>query len=492
MKFKYKVTKKIGNKVIYTSKFMSFNRNRTFLIKVDDDSEKVQADVYLKDKWFKGYILKHYKSDAEIKFDKASLKSTQSLNSENTGHIKELKLSINAEVGWLLVKKEQTFDSLLKEIYKKVPTRSELDVFRHANAHISDLQDLNLNKKVMPGQIILITNKKHSKQLSEYKKLALEAERVFQFLCSQEGFDPEFYANNFELLMDYLAFAKEVQIARIEYLKTVEGHKESYCGEITLNKDIEVVNAVSIYSEKSKDKMDKIHVSAEKGKVKRLNENLLKQLDADIAALQKARQNELKNKTKLSNPKHNAEFRQKNYKLYQKIENTIAKNFIKMADNKEYAKILKNIVRDTSGVRSKDFLGGLKPVVKSMEHIGHATISLKLGLKLVLYFYIVDSATKVYGAYQTGDKGYTIKVATVETLNIGGGIVGGTIGATIGGATAGGIVGSQFGLILGIPTGGTSVVIAGAIGAVIGGVAGGFGGNYAGSTLGREITGVCR
>ncbi len=469
----------------YVSKKSSFERSKTHQLEIFYDTAIVQVDIYLNNNWQAGFKLKHYKNDASIKYDQASLKSTTSLNSKNAGHVKDLQISQNAEVGWKLIKKEQTFDSLLKEIYLKVPTHIELDIFRHANAHLSDLQDLNLNNKVKPGQIILVTNKKSSPELNEYKRLALEAERIFQFLCTQKGFDPSFYANNFELLMDYFSVIQQAQIAKIEYQKTVEGHKESYCGDVTLNKNVESLNAAAIYSERSKDEIDNV-------KVKRLNQDLIKQLNLDVMAIQQAKQKEIINKTKLANPKHDVEFRKKNYILYQKLENTISKNFVKMHDDREFAKVLKNIVKDTSGVRAEKYMGGLKLNVKVMETIGRATISLKIGSKLVLYFYIAESATKVYGAYQTGDMEYTMKVATVETLNVGGGWLGGIGGAALGGAIAGGVAGSKFGLILGIETGGASIVICGAIGAVIGGVAGGFAGNYIGTTVGREITGVCK
>ena len=129
-----------------------------------------------------------------------------------------------------------------------------------------------------------------------------------------------------------------------------------------------------------------------------------------------------------------------------------------------------------------------------MEKIGRATIILILGMKLVLYFYIAESAVKVYGASQTGDTAYTIKVATVETANIGGGILMGGRGAT-GGAKLGALAGAEIGLILAPVTGGTSIgiggVIGAGIGAVIGGVALGFAGNYVGTTVARNITGVC-
>ncbi|QIC71127.1 hypothetical protein [Acinetobacter indicus] len=460
---------------------------KTRPIEVYDDTDKVQIDIYLNKIWMGGYILRHYQKNAKIAYDQAKIKSTTASNSEQKNHIKEVKIPQNAEVGWKLIKKEQTFDELLREVYKKVPNHSELDIFRHANAHISDLQDLNLNKKIKPGQIILITNKKNSPELTEHKKLALEAEKIFQYLSTQNGFDPNFYANNFELLMDYLALAQQVQIARVEYLKTVEGHKESYCGDITFNKKVESANAAAIYSDQTKQKLDD-------QKIQRLNQELLGKLNNDIAVLQRAYNTEVQGKTKLSNPKHDADFRRKNYHLYQRIEQTIAANFIQLQDNKEFAKTLKNVVRDTSGVKAPDFMGGLKLNVKMMETIGRATISLKLGMKLVLYFYIAESATKVYGASQTGDTAYTVKVATVETANIGGSILLGSLGAAAG-AELGAMAGAKIGLILSPVTGGASIAIGGIVGAGIGavalGVGGGFAGSYGGTQVARKYTGVC-
>lgn len=151
-------------------------------------------------------------------------------------------------------------------------------------------------------------------------------------------------------------------------------------------------------------------------------------------------------------------------------------------------------MRDTSGVKAPDFMGGLKLNVKMMETIGRATISLKLGMKLVLYFYIAESATKVYGASQTGDTAYTVKVATVETANIGGSILLGSLGAAAG-AELGAMAGAKIGLILSPVTGGASIAIGGIVGAGIGavalGVGGGFAGSYGGTQVARKYTGVC-
>lgn len=489
-RLKYVITAKTSEaKSTYVSKLTSFDKfMKTHKIEVNYDTAVVQVDIFLDGKWYQGAILPHLAQSESGKFTEVKFKYHQAQSSPiDEKKIQKVYIKEGVEVGWKLIKKEQTFDELLREIYKKVPNHTERDIFRHANAHLSDLQDLNLSKKIKPGQIVLITNKKASPELTEYKKLALEAERIFQFLCTQNGFDPKFFANNFELLMDYIALAQQVQVARVEYLKTVEGHKESYCGDVALNQKVESANAAAIYSDQTKNKMDD-------HKLQRLNQDLLARLNNDIAALQRAYRTEAQGKTKLSNPKHDADFKRKNYHLYQRIEQTISGNFVKLQNNKEFAKTLKNIVRDTSGVKAPDFMGGLKLNVKMMETIGRATISLKLGMKLVLYFYIAESAVKVYGASQTGDTAYTVKVATVETVNIGGSMLLGSLGAAVG-AEWGAIAGAKIGLILAPATGGTSIVLGGVVGAGIGavllGVGAGFAGSYGGTTIARKYTGVC-
>lgn len=477
--FKYKITKKIERKVVYASEDLMFKQNKTLPIVIKDSNEKVQVDVYLNSKWFKGYILKHYKTEDAIKFDKTSFKSTESLNSQNTSHIKDLELSTKAEVGWLMVKKEQTFDSLLRLIYKKVPTHKDLDIFRHANAHLSDLQDLNLNKKIKPGQIILVTNKKESLELVEYKKYTLEAEKIYQILCKNKDFDPVFFANNYEVLMDYFSLANQVYIAKLEYIKTVDGHKEDYCTPYQINVTAEAVNGVGEFSKNSKNQFDEL-------KTHRVNQELLQELSRNITALQKQYEHEKVSKTKLANPKHEADFRKANFQTYQRLEKILSNNFVALKDNKEYAKILKNIVRDTSGVRAPEFMGGLKLSVQRMQAIGDATIQLKLGIKLVFYFNLVVAGTKVYSAYQTGDMKYTMKVVTVESGSLAGGVLGGAA-LGVSGAALGGQVGAEIGLIFAIPTSGASIPAFSAGGALIGGVVGAVYGSIKGASFGSEI-----
>lgn len=481
LQYRYRVTIKSPDKKRNSvSQKLSFLKSaKTNVIKVLDDQEKVQVDIYLNDIWMGGYILRHYKKDAKIAYDQTRIKSTTAQNSESPNHVKEVKITQDAEVGWKLIKKEQTFDELLREVYKKVPNRTELDIFRHVNAHLGDLQDLNLSKKIKPGQIILIANKKSSPELTEYKKLALEAEHIFKRYSRNANFDPVFFANNFELLLDYLSFAKQVQVARIEYLKTVESHKESYCVPVTFDAKVESLNATATYSSETKSKMDDLKFQA-------ANTKAVNQLSQELQKVEMGYSQFLKEKGLPNNSNSYQRFAHQRHDLYQKLNTVLAQNFATNYDNKDFARVMRNVVKDTSGVRGKEFMGGLSLHVKAMDDIAKATISLKIGGYLVLAYTVAQSGLNVYGAYQTNDMDYTLKVTVVESLSVGGGLLGGYWGASLGSGMA--IAGT---VLLGISTGGLSLIIIGGVGAAIGGVAGGIGGTMAGNATGRYLTKVC-
>ena len=196
---------------------------------------------------------------------------------------------------------------------------------------------------------------------------------------------------------------------------------------------------------------------------------------------------EVKNKTRLANDKHYSEFRRANLAYYQNVERMLARDFMPLHDNREYAKILKDTVKDTSGVRSAEFQGGLKLSVARMQAIGSATISLKAGSKIIFYLSAAEAMGNVYKASQTGDAEYTFKVTAVEAATLGGGLAGGSAGAAVGGA-----VGSQIGIVLAPFSGGLSIPVLGVAGAVIGGVYGGIKGTFITNEIAKKhIVKIC-
>lgn len=479
-RYRYRLTVKTPEaKKQYDSGKRPFDKNKkTVQVEIAFDTAVAIVHIYLDDKPHRTVVLKHFdKSTSKINI--ISLKSTTVQNSSTEKHVVKVNVEPGADVGWLLVKREQTFDSLLKWVYKRVPTHSQLDIFRHANAHISDLQDLNLNNKVKAGQIILITNKKNSPKLNEYKKLALEAEKIYQILSKDKNFDPVFFADNYELLMDFYNLSAQVAEAKLEYMKTVEGHKEEYCKPPTINVPYETTGAASIYSEKT----DKMFKEAE---VKRVETKLVSELKTNIQNLQAAHALEVKNKTRLANDKHYDKFKKANYAYYQKIENLMTKDLVSLHKNQDYAKTLKDIVKDTSGVRSAEFQGGLRLSVARMHAIGSATISLKAGSKIIFYLLAAEAMGNVYRASQTGDANYTFKVTTVEATTLVGGVAGGSLGSAVGAK-----IGAGIGLVLAPVTGGLSVPVLGVVGAVVGGVTGGVAGTFITNSTSKNLIGIC-
>lgn len=473
----YKVIRALGGNV-KNSDLKRFKSNMTDKIIAYDSNEVIKLEIYLNNKKEGECLLTHYdESFFGKKYNIIDLKSAKAANSKNENNIKVASIPIKTEIGWKLIKKEQTFDSLIREVYKKYPSSTELNIFRHANAHLDDLQ-INLANTIKPGQVVIFSNKASSPELSQYQALAREAERVYKIYIRKKGFDPVFFANNFELLLDYLSYAQQAHLANLEYMKTVKGHQSTYCQPWSLNPTNETVNTVSGLQDGAKKISDDLEI-------KRLNMQKMKEVSLELQKLQIAFDKEKRSGSKLANPKHYNEFQQKNSLLYQKLNTLISQNFEVMQNNKEIARTLKNVVKDTSGVKASDYMGGLKLSVQHMENIAKATISLRVGAKLVLYFGIVESASKVYTASETGDVQYTVKVATVESFNIGGGVLLGWAGGVLGK-----VVGTAGAVVLGLSTGGVAIV--GMIVAVAGGVGGGMLGSYLGTGLGKELTGVCK
>ena len=148
-RYRYRLTVKTPEaKKQFDSGKQPFDKNKkTIQVNIAFDTAVAVVEIYLDDNADpdRRIALKHF-NKSESKINIITLKSKVAQNSSTEKHVIQVNVEQGEEVGWILVKKEQTFDSLLKWVYKKVPT--------HANAHLSDLQDLNLNNKVKAGQII--------------------------------------------------------------------------------------------------------------------------------------------------------------------------------------------------------------------------------------------------------------------------------------------------------------------------------------------------
>ena len=187
----------------------------------------------------------------------------------------------------------------------------------------------------------------------------------------------------------------------------------------------------------------------------------------------------------------NKKFKENNFQSYEKIMNLTNKNFIVNHDNKKFSKILNNIIKDNVNLRDHKFMGGLKMHTNAVIDVGRSTIALKTGQNIVLSLYVAESLTKIYGAYQTGDSDYTLKVTINESLKISGGFISGYYGATAGGIM-GGLTVAGLVTLGTIASGGVVAIAIVGIGAVSVGVAGGFWGTAAGNSVGNNLLDICK
>lgn len=121
-----------------------------------------------------------------------------------------------------------------------------------------------------------------------------------------------------------------------------------------------------------------------------------------------------------------------------------------------------------------------------MHAIGSATISLKVGSKIIFYLSAAEAAGNIFSASETGNVDYTLKVTEVESASLAGGVIGGGLGAS-----AGAEIGSAIGLVLAPFTGGLSAPVLTVVGAVLGGVGGGIKGTFFANSVVKKLTGIC-
>ena len=470
----YVITAKGEGFKTYTSKYLYFNKNKTIKINVINKNVKVQVDIFKNgNEWQGGAILKHFPSDSENSYNTYSLKSTEAKAKQSENNIKETYLSQGLEVGWLLIKKKETVDSLLKRIYIKPPTTREYSIFRNNNAHIQNLNEKNVNTVLQPCQIVIISNKYGNyPALNEYKKLAFSIEEKIKKLKMMDTFDPEFFAQNYELLFDYWEQANEMILANEIPVDKVAEFKKSYCDPDKEDSALEQVEDKAGGAMGYVEAKDNGNRKLKADEIKVLKEESIKKAKKIADEIDKAYKIELKNNSPLARPVNSKKFRQKYIKLFNQLDE-IAKNDFQAIKKVNYSPALKNFLKNDILLRDEAFKGGLKMYDKMIMDLGKVSAGLKDAKRMVIGLGIAVGAVEVLDAYGTGDKELGTKVLLAESAKFAGGLLGGALA----GAGAVLIVGS---------TGGTAIVVIA--------VASYYGGKYVGDgakDLVAKKVGIC-
>ena len=495
-RLKYVITAKTTEaKSTYVSKLTPFNKfMKTHKIEVNYDTAVVQVDIFLDDKWYQGAILPHLAQSESGKFTEIKFKYHQSKSSPiEENKIQKVYIKEGMEVGWLLIREDETVDALLKRIYAYHPTVKEFSIFKNNNAHLPELSTNGPMTVLKPCQVVILSNKNgNDSKLSEYKQLARSIEEKLNLLRKSSNFDAAFFAANYELLYDYWSHATEMALANVSDPKkviTVDEFRKEYCrGDDDLLDQVEERTGQIVDSADQKSERDR---KLKKNQLLVMKETSLEKVIKSNDAIMAAYQSEQLMKSKYANPKHFSDFKKKHASLYSQLGTALKDMHI--VEPQTQIPLMRKYMKTDSLIRSDTVRGGLKHYDKMIVDLGKISVGLRMGKQLVVGLGAAIFLKNTMDAYNTGDMELTKKVAVIEGSKIAGGIIGGTVGNFGGKVVARGVI-YIIGLVAGAAGYTISLPVSLTITAVVIG-AGVIGGGKYGADLAedelKKRTGVC-
>ena len=492
-RLKYVITAKTSEaKSTYVSKLTPFNKfMKTHKVEVNYDTAVVQVDIFLDDKWYQGAILPHLAQSENGKFTEVKFKYHQAQSSPiDENKIQKVYIKEGVEVGWLLIREDETVDALLKRVYAYPPTAKEFSIFKNNNAHLPDLSSNGPMTVLKPCQVVILSNKYgNDRKLSEYKQLASSIEEKLNLLRKSSNFDEAFFAENYEILYDYWSHAAEMALANVTDQKkvvTVDEFRKEYCqGDDDLLDQVEERTGQIVDSLEQKEERDK---KLKKNELKVLKEQSLEKVTKANNSIMLMYENERQIGSKLANPKHFSEFKKKYASLYSQLG--IALKDMHIVEPQTQIPLMRKYLKTDSLIRSDAVRGGLKHYDKMIVDLGKISIGLRMGKKLVVGLGAAIFLKNTMDAYNTGDMELTKKVALIEGSKFAGGILGGSTGGLVGRGIIYVIEATAFavGYTISLPV---SLTIT----AVVLGTTTIWGGQYGSEymeDLSKNITGICK
>ena len=435
-RLKYVITAKTSEaKSTYVSKLTPFNKfMKTHKIEVNYDTAVVQVDVFLDGKWYQGAILPHLAQSESGKFTEVKFKYHQAQSSPiDENKIQKVYIKEGVEVGWLLIREDETVDALLKRIYAYPPTAKEFSIFKNNNAHLPELSTNGPMTILKPCQVVILSNKYgNDPKLSEYKQLASSVEEKLNLLRKSSNFDAAFFAENYELLYDYWSHATEMALANVSDQKkivTADEFRKEYCqGDDDLLDQVEEKTGQIVDSAEQKSERDR---KLKKNELQVMKETSLEKVIKSNDAIMAVYQSEQLMKSKYANPKHFSDFRKKYTSLYSQLGTALKDMHV--VEPQTQIPLMRKYMKTDSLIRSDAVRGGLKHYDKMIVDLGKISIGLRMGKQLVVGLGAAIFFKNTMDAYNTGDMELTKKVALIEGSKIAGGVVGGWGGKIVGG-----------------------------------------------------------
>lgn len=352
-----------------------------------------------------------------------SIKLTNEMTKKVTENIKEIYLD-DSEVAWYLVKKKETMLEWSKRVFKRPLTSSDWDILRKNNPHITGMASIRL---LQPGQVIILSNSTTAKELEQYKKEAREAQKNLENMMKDPSFDAEFFAQNYEFLLD-IYNEDQVVASKHDVFNDPNAHPLTHKFESPVSSESSGI-AWGTVAKGSIDASMNFSVGA-MAKLSKVQGEITLKYNEEVAK-----------GSRLANPKHEPEFRRKYASLYKQFDNNFLNDIFRW-DRGIQTQNMRKVTKSTALIRDPNYKGGTKAYAKNMTELGKISKYVKGGGLLFIGLDIYNAGNAIAEAKPEEKE----RTAVVETSKIVGGLTGGMIVSA---------------LVIGVATGGTGWVVLG-------------------------------
>lgn len=374
-----------------------------------------------------------------------NFKYVQGISEKEENTVKEVFVEAG-QCAFIIMLNYETISNFLKRIYKFQPTAKEYRLFRINNSHLDVAQSGNLNEKLRPGQIIILTNELLPADNKDYKKLketALEVEQVLAVNRKNPQFDERFHALHNEILVDMLesdSLKLQSKISENDYKASLKNSSISYDsnGCVIGSVDVENYTFPSINFGYETTNAFLLAAGEIDGYEKKYNSNLKLKINAHQLALSRyeslAKLAEQYQKTKNVDLSKNFEelsrFLKANQYAINELGNALKSKFISVELRRDYASISKMLVSGNGFMSAQH-----KRLKKYASHIRNTvglSMTLRWGGRIIFGWTLIEAGKSIKAAADKGNAEYTRKIIFVETAKVEAALVGGAAGAATG------------------------------------------------------------
>ncbi|USA54115.1 hypothetical protein NDN13_02645 [Acinetobacter sp. C32I] len=352
-----------------------------------------------------------------------TIKMTTEITQKVKQNIKEIYLD-DGEVAWYLIKKTETMQDWSKRVFKKPLVASDWDTLKANNPHISNMAPIRL---LTPGMVIVLSNSTTAKELAQYKKDAQEAQKNLDQMNKDKDFDAEFFAQNYEFLLDIYS-ENQVVASKHEVFNDPNAHPLTHKFESPVSSESSGI-AWGTIAKGGIDASMNFSVGA-MAKLSKVQGEITLKYNEEAAK-----------GSRLANPKHESEFRRKYSSLYRQFDNNFLNDIFRW-DRGIQTQNMRKVTKSTALIRDPNYKGGTKAYAKNMAELGKISKYVKGGGLLFIGLDIYNAGNAIADAKPEEKE----RTAVVETSKIVGGLTGGMIVSAV---------------VIGLASGGTGWVVLG-------------------------------